>query len=97
MATAIGFAAGMCSASSFVPQVRKALREPDTEAISRGMYAVTVTAFSLWIVYGVLIGSTPIVVFNVVSLCLSATILAVKLRNLRRGTDHEAAAKGDGR
>jgi MtN3 and saliva related transmembrane protein len=91
LATAVGFVAGMCSASSFVPQVRKALREPDTEAISRGMYAVTVTAFSLWIVYGIMIGSTPIVLFNIVSLGLSGTILAVKIRNLRRGRDHAAA------
>lgn len=94
--TAIGFVAGVCSASSFVPQVRKALREPDTHAISRGMYAVTVAAFCLWIAYGFMIGSTPIVVFNIISLCLSGTILAVKIRNVRRGRDQAAAAAEGG-
>lgn len=82
--TVIGFVAGMCSAYSFVPQVRKVLREGDTEAISSRMYVVTVTAFTLWIVYGWFIGSVPIVVFNLVSLALSGTILVMKMLSRRR-------------
>jgi MtN3 and saliva related transmembrane protein len=76
----IGTVAGLCSTSSFVPQVIKAWRASDTEAISKRMYVITVTAFSLWIVYGVLIGSVPIVVFNSASLALSGTILFLKVR-----------------
>ena len=82
--TVIGFVAGMCSAYSFVPQVRKVLREGDTEAISLRMYMVTVTAFTLWIVYGWFIASVPIVIFNIVSLALSGTILVMKMLNRRR-------------
>jgi MtN3 and saliva related transmembrane protein len=44
------------------------------------MYAVTVTGFSLWIGYGVLIRSWPVVGANAVCLVLSATILALKWR-----------------
>src|SRR5512134_2316765 len=76
----IGTVAGICSTSSFVPQVLKAWREGDTAAISKRMYVITVTAFSLWIVYGAMIGSLPIVVFNTASLILSAIILMFKLR-----------------
>lgn len=83
-ATALGIVAGICSTVSFVPQVIKAWRENDTEAISKRMYFVTVTAFTLWAVYGLLIGSPPIVVFNLLSLILSGTILVLKLRNQRR-------------
>lgn len=84
IAALIGTVAGVCSTSSFIPQVIKVWREGDTEAISKKMYLVTVTAFSLWIVYGLMIGSMPIIVFNIASLALSATILVLKLRNLRR-------------
>jgi MtN3 and saliva related transmembrane protein len=81
---ALGTIAGLCSTASFAPQVVKTLRDGDTEAISLRMYLVTVCAFVLWIGYGVLIGSWPIMIFNTLSLCLSASILVMKLRNLRR-------------
>lgn len=76
--------AGILSTSSFVPQVVKAWRERDTKAISKHMYMVTVTAFVLWSAYGFLIGSWPMMVFNLLSLGLSATILVFKIRDDRR-------------
>ena len=72
IAELVGTAAGLCSTGSFVPQVLKALRERDTAAISKRMYLVTVSAFSLWIAYGLMIGSIPIIAFNFASLLLSA-------------------------
>ncbi len=89
-ATVLGTVAGICSTVSFVPQVIKAWRENDTEAISKRMYMVTVTAFVLWTIYGFVIGSLPIIVFNLLSLGLSGTILVLKLRNQRRGGEKSA-------
>ncbi|MFO1154856.1 MAG: SemiSWEET transporter [Rhodospirillales bacterium] len=80
VAELIGTVAGICSTSSFVPQVLKAWRGGDTEAISKRMYIITVTAFSLWLVYGMMIGSLPIIIFNGASLVLSTIILVLKLR-----------------
>lgn len=82
--TLLGTAAGILSTASFVPQVIKAWREGNTEAISKRMYLVTVSAFSLWIVYGFLLESLPLIVFNSLSLVLSGTILVLKLRQPRR-------------
>lgn len=87
LAGIIGTIAGLCTVTSFMPQLVKAWRMNDTEAISKKMYLVTVTGFSLWIAYGLLIGSLPILVFNALSLTLSGAILILKLRNRRRGTD----------
>lgn len=84
IATLVGTIAGICSTSSFIPQVIKVWRENDTQAISKRMYVVTVTAFALWIVYGLMIGSLPIIAFNIASLVLSGTILVLKIRNRRR-------------
>lgn len=86
MVEIVGTVAGLCSTSSFVPQVIKAWREEDTGAISKRMYVITVSAFSLWIVYGVLIASLPIIVFNGTSLALSGAILFLKLRQGRAPT-----------
>ena len=82
--TVLATIAGILSTSSFVPQVVKAWRERDTRAISKHMYMVTVTAFVLWALYGYLIGSWQVVIFNLLSLGLSGTILVFKIRNERR-------------
>ena len=80
----LGMVAGLLTTGSFVPQVIKAWREGKTEAISKRMYLVTVSAFSLWIVYGFMLGSLPLIVFNSLSLILSGTILVLKLRQPSR-------------
>ena len=82
--TILGTVAGLLSTASFAPQVLKAWRERDTAAISKRMYMVTVTAFVLWSFYGFLLGSVPLIVFNLLSLAMSATILVLKIRNDRR-------------
>lgn len=77
---AVGVAAGLCSMSSFVPQILKILRERHAEDVSLRMYIVTVTGFVLWTAYGALLGSWPVWVSNTVNLLLAATILVLKLR-----------------
>ncbi|MGF9761181.1 SemiSWEET transporter [Microvirga sp. 0TCS3.31] len=90
--TVLATIAGILSTSSFVPQVLKAWRERDTAAISKRMYLVTVAAFILWTAYGFLIGAMPLIVFNLLSLGLSGTILVLKIRNDRQEGRAPAAA-----
>ena len=90
--TLLATVAGILSTSSFVPQVLKAWRERDTAAISKRMYLVTVTAFVLWTAYGFLIGALPLIIFNLLSLGLSATILVLKIRNDRSEARAPSAA-----
>src|SRR3954466_3377891 len=86
---ALGTAAGLCTNGSFVPQVVEAWREGDTRALSLRMYLVLTAGFVLWLGYGLLIGSWPVIAFNIANLALGAAILRPKLR--------EAAAAGPGR
>jgi MtN3 and saliva related transmembrane protein len=76
----IGTAAALCSMASFTPQIVKIWRTRDAASVSLRMYMVTVTGFSLWIAYGVMIESWPVMGANSVCLALSATILALKWR-----------------
>lgn len=85
IANVVGTGAAFCSMTSFAPQIVKIWRERDASSVSLRMYVVTVTGFTLWIVYGVLIGSWPVIGANTVCLIMSATILALKWRFSRRG------------
>ena len=75
----IGGIATLCSITSFVPQAVKVIRTRDTGSISTKMYVLTVVGFSLWLTYGVLLWSFPLMVANSICLVLSAFILVMKL------------------
>lgn len=76
----LGLIAGALTTAAFVPQVVKTWRTRSTHDISLGMFALFNTGLVLWLVYGWLIGSLPIVISNVVTLMLALTILYFKLR-----------------
>lgn len=77
--TLVGFAATLCSVSSFVPQAWKVIRTRDTSSISRNMYLLTAVGFSLWFTYGILLGQWPLILTNGICLLLSGFILVMKV------------------
>ena len=79
LADIVGGIATLCSISSFVPQAWKVIRTRDTSGLSTRMYVLTVVGFSLWLTYGILLGSLPLMAANGVCLALSAFILVMKL------------------
>lgn len=76
----LGMIAGTLTTAAFVPQVVKTWRTRSTHDISLGMFALFSSGLVLWLVYGVVIGSLPIVVSNIITLALALTILYFKLR-----------------
>lgn len=92
LAPAIGTIAALCSMSSFVPQILKIAREHDAAAVSLKMYLVTVTGFTLWTAYGLMISSWPVAASNAVCLVLSGAILVMKRRLSSREVRPEARA-----
>ena len=82
--TLIGSGAALCSTVSFVPQAWKIIRTRDTSGLSARMYAVTVTGFSLWLAYGILMGAWPLIVTNAVCLALAAFILMMRILPQRK-------------
>jgi MtN3 and saliva related transmembrane protein len=77
----LGYAAGTLTTIAFVPQVLKALKTHSTKDISLGMFVVFTAGVVLWGLYGLVLGSWPIIVANAVTLVLTGTILALKLRH----------------
>ncbi len=80
LADAIGVGAAVCSTTSFAPQLVKIWREKASGDVSLRMYVLTVGAFALWSVYGLLLGSWPLVAANLISLALASAILVLQLR-----------------
>ncbi|HZZ31401.1 MAG TPA: SemiSWEET transporter [Phenylobacterium sp.] len=85
VADTVGTAAALCSMSSFAPQIIKIWRDRDAAEISLAMYLVTVIGFCLWSGYGLIIGSWPVAVSNLVCLAMSTAVLALKWRFDRDG------------
>lgn len=77
---AIGYLAAILTTASFVPQALHIWRTRDARAISLGMYAVFSTGVALWLAYGVLVGSWPVTLANVVTLFFALSILCMKIR-----------------
>lgn len=76
---AVGYAAACCSTASFAPQAWKIIKSRQTEDISTGMYALTVSGFALWLAFGALGMQWPLITSNFICLLLSAFILVMKL------------------
>jgi MtN3 and saliva related transmembrane protein len=79
-ANLLGLAAGTLTTAAFVPQVVKIWRTRSTHDISLGMFALFNTGLVLWLLYGVQIGSAPIVIANTITLAFASIILYFKLR-----------------
>lgn len=80
---AIGYAAASCTTLSFVPQVLRVWRTRSVEDISTAMYTVFTFGVGLWLVYGLVLGSTPIIVSNIATLLLAGSVLVMKRRYSR--------------
>ena len=81
---AIGYAAAALTTVSFVPQALHTFRTRDVSGISLGMYSVFTAGIALWLLYGCLARSWPIVLANAITLALACAILGMKLRFRRR-------------
>jgi MtN3 and saliva related transmembrane protein len=76
----LGFVAGVLTTAAFIPQVLKIWRTRSARDISLGMYLVFTSGVALWLVYGIALGSLPIIVANVCTLVLALAVLLMKLR-----------------
>ena len=76
----IGYVAGILTTFAFAPQVFKIWRSKSARDISLSMYAMFILGIALWLVYGVLTESAPVIAANAVTLVLALLVAAMKLR-----------------
>ena len=76
----VGMTAATLTTLCWVPQAVRIIRTRDTRAISLTTQATLASGVALWIAYGFLLGSIPLVAANAVTLALVTAILVMKLR-----------------
>lgn len=78
--SAIGFIAAILTTISFLPQVVKVWQTRSARDVSLGMYLLFTVGVLLWLIYGLLLQSWPIILSNLITLLLAGLVLAMKLR-----------------
>jgi MtN3 and saliva related transmembrane protein len=78
--TALGVVAGTLTTLAYLPQVIKSWKSKSTKDLSFGMFGLLFVGIIMWTIYGVLLGSMPLIIFNSITLAEAAAILYVKMR-----------------
>jgi MtN3 and saliva related transmembrane protein len=83
----LGTTAAFLTSIAFIPQVLKILKTRNTSGISLIMYALFVTGVACWLGWGLMLGQTPVIVANAVTLVLSSAVLLLKIRSVLLGRE----------
>ncbi len=83
----LGYAAAFCTTVAFVPQLVRVVRRRSASDVSLPTFMMFSVGVFLWLIYGIDIGSKPVIASNSVTLVLSVSILILKLRYDRRATE----------
>lgn len=76
--TIVGFAAGMLTAVSMLPQVIKTYQTKKAEEVSLLMLIVLLTGIATWIVYGIMKKDYPIIITNCISLTINIILVVLR-------------------
>ena len=76
----IGYLAAALTTVSFIPQVVQIWRSKHTKDISLGMYSIFTLGIAVWLAYGILLGSAPIIIANCITIVLAGSVLMMKLK-----------------
>ncbi|MDA8421511.1 MAG: SemiSWEET transporter [Pseudomonadota bacterium] len=72
--------AGTLTTAAFFPQAIKTWKTRSAGDISLGMSILFAAGVFLWIVYGIGIGSVPVIIANSITFVLAVTILVFKVK-----------------
>ena len=89
----VGSAAAFLTTASFLPQAWLSFRTRDVSGVSLGMYSVFTAGVALWLAYGWLLDSWPMVIANTITLVLALAIVAMKLTYGRKPGRRPTVAK----
>lgn len=77
----IGYAAATLTTLAFIPQTLHSWRSRDLSGVSLGMYSLFTAGVALWLLYGVILESWPIIIANAITVALAGSVLFLKLRH----------------
>ena len=75
----VGYVAAALTTVAFVPQALKSWQTRDLSGVSLPMYSLFTAGVAMWFVYGVMLGSWPIIIANAITIILASVVLTLKL------------------
>jgi MtN3 and saliva related transmembrane protein len=76
----IGYLAGLLILVSLIPQIVKSWKTKSTKDLSLARYLIYTAGIVLWIVYGAMLNSGPMVISNGIALLLALSIIFLKIK-----------------
>jgi len=89
----VGFLAGFGTTFAAVPDLLAMLRRRSSEGMNPRMGAIMGAFQMLWIYYGLLIASRPVIIWNVIAVLINFVTVGAYAYYLRRERQLHAAAK----
>ena len=77
----VGYAAAILTTVAFVPQALKSWQTRDLSGVSLPMYSLFTVGVTMWLLYGVMLGSWPIIIGNTITVILASVVLALKVKH----------------
>jgi MtN3 and saliva related transmembrane protein len=77
----IGWIAAGLTTISFLPQAVKVLRSNETSSISLWMYSIFTIGILCWLIYGVYLKSSQMIISNLITFLFAVIILRAKVKN----------------
>ncbi len=77
----VGLVAGTLTTIAFLPQLIHTWQTKSAKDVSLSMFLIFCTGVLLWLIYGFMIQSLPVILANGVTLVLAGAILALKLKH----------------
>lgn len=82
--TIVGVIAGLITVSGFFPQIYKGYRTKRLDDLSYFMLSLLGTGMFLWILYGIHIGSFPVIMANIIGVSCNVILIIMKRHFSRR-------------
>ena len=77
----IGGGAALLTTLCWLPQALRAIFHRDVASLSLTTFAAFSSGIVLWLIYGIFIGSWPVIIANAASLVLNLAIVVQKFRH----------------
>jgi MtN3 and saliva related transmembrane protein len=76
----VGYMAATLTTAAFLPQVIQVWKSKSTKDLALPTLLSFILGVGTWLIYGLLVKSTPVIIANVVTLILNLVILRFKLK-----------------
>jgi MtN3 and saliva related transmembrane protein len=76
----VGYLAATLTTAAFLPQVIQVWQSKSTKDLALPTLLSFIAGVSMWLIYGLLLNSAPVIVANAVTLVLNLVILRFKLK-----------------